>query len=198
MEQGLGGIQETLMAAHTLTELLNAASRNEPGAVDRLVPLLYDELRHLAAAQMAREKPGQTFDATGLVHEAYLRLFDTPHGHAFDNRRHFFAAAAQAMRHILVDNARRKQSLKRGGAARRVAESPELAGPDADARLLALDEALTRLAVENPLAARVVELHQFAGLGHDRVAETLGLTVYRAREKWNYARAWLKAAVADF
>jgi len=180
-----------------LTQILNAIESGDARAAEQLLPLVYDELRRLAAAQMARERPGQTLDATALVHEAWMRLVpDAKANAAFENRRHFFAAAAEAMRRILIDNARRKKSLKRGGAAERVA-LPEIAAPDADDQLLALDEALTRLAAEDPVAARVVELRHFAGLGHEQIAETLGITVYLARQKWTFARAILKAALAD-
>jgi RNA polymerase sigma factor (TIGR02999 family) len=197
---GLIGVREVFWLlwpfVNDLTQLLNAAGQGDSHAAAQLMPLIYDELRRVAALQMAREKPGQTLDATALVHEAYLRLVDQGDGQQFANVRHFFAAAAQAMRRILVENARRKQSLKRGGEARRV-WTADLAAPDPDDRLLALDEALTRLAARDPLAARVVELHHFAGLGHDQVAEALAITVYLARRKWTYARAWLRAAVTD-
>src|SRR5262245_19562748 len=180
-----------------VTQILNAIEAGDARAAERLLPLVYDELRGLAAAQMARERPGQTLDATALVHEAWLRLApDANPNAAFENRRHFFAAAAEAMRRILIDNARRKKSLKRGGAAERVA-LPDLATPDADDQLLALDEALTRLAAEDAMAARVVELRHFAGLGHEQIAETLGITVYLARQKWSFARAYLKSALAN-
>jgi RNA polymerase sigma factor (TIGR02999 family) len=147
-----------------VTRILNAIEAGDPKAAEQLFPLVYDELRQLAAAQMAREKPGQTLDATTLVHEAWLRLApDAKSKGAFENRRHFFGAAAGAMRRILIDNARRKKSLKRGGAAERVA-LPDLATPDADDQLVALDEALTRLEGDDSIAARVVELRHFAGL----------------------------------
>ena len=138
------------------------------------MPQVYAELRQLAAQRLANEKPGQTLDATALVHEAYLRLVGDQH---FDNRGHFFAAAAEAMRRVLVDNARRKLSAKRGGSAQRLALS-DVAASDADERLIALDEALAQLAGDDPLAARVVELHHFAGLPHDQVAAALDTTVY--------------------
>jgi RNA polymerase sigma factor (TIGR02999 family) len=184
-----------------VAQILNAIDAGKAHAAAQLLPLVYDELRRLARAQMAREKPGQTLDATALVHEAWLRLVpnrsDEPGGSPkFANRRHFFGAAAEAMRRILIDNARRKKSLKRGHAAQRV-PLPDVASPDADDRLLALDEALRRLAAEDPLAGRIVELRHFAGLRHEQIAETLGITVYLARQKLTYARAWLKSAVAD-
>ena len=134
---------------------------------------------------------GHTLQATALVHEAYLRLVDVEQAQLWDGRRHFFAAAAMAMRRILVESARRKASQKRGGRLRRV-DLVDQAASDPDDDLLALDEALNRLMVEDPIAARVVELRQFAGLGHEEIAATLGITVYLARQKWTYARAWLR------
>jgi RNA polymerase sigma factor (TIGR02999 family) len=180
-----------------VTRILSAIQQGDPQAAAQLLPLVYDELRKLAAAKMAQEKPGQTLDATALVHEAYLRLVeDERRGSAppWDNRRHFFAAAAEAMRRILVENARHKQRHKHGGGLQRVdlADQP---APTADEELLALDEALGRLAAEDAVAARVVELRHFAGLGHEQIAGTLGITVYQARQKWTYARAWLRAAL---
>jgi RNA polymerase sigma factor (TIGR02999 family) len=160
-----------------------------------LLPLVYDELRRLAAHRLTREAPGQTLQATALVHEAYLRLVGGDPDRMWDGRGHFFAAAAEAMRRILVESARRKSRRKRGGGLRRIdlADTPT---PDPDDDLLALDEALTRLADEDPVSAKVVELRQFAGLGHEQVAATLGITVYLARQKWTYARAWLRDAIS--
>src|SRR5262249_18387316 len=144
--------------------------------------------------RLAQESPGQTLQATALVHEVYLRLVDVENAQHWDGRRHFFAAAAEAMRRILVDAARRKARQKRGGGRRRV-DLVDQAASDPDENLLALDQALNRLATEDPVAARVVELRQFAGLGHEEIAATLGITVYRARQKWTYARAWLRDAL---
>jgi RNA polymerase sigma factor (TIGR02999 family) len=176
-----------------VTRILSAIEQGDPDAADQLLPLVYDELRQLAAQKLAREEPGQTLDATALVHEAYLRLVgDQP----FANRRHFLAAAAEAMRRVLIDRARARRSLKRGGDGRRVALDG-LAAPDPDERLLALDEALTRLAGADPLAARVVAMHHFAGMGHEQVAAALEVSVYLARQKWAFARAWLKAALGE-
>jgi RNA polymerase sigma factor (TIGR02999 family) len=176
-----------------VTRILQAIDQGDINAADQLLPLVYDELRKLAAQKLAQEKPGQTLDATALVHEAYLRLVgDQP----FANRRHFFAAAAEAMRRILIDRARARRSLKRGGDGRRVALDG-VAAPDPDDRLLALDEALTQLAGADPLAARVVEMHHFAGLAHEQVAAALEVTVYLAGQKWTFARAWLKAALGE-
>ena len=176
-----------------VTRLLDAAAGGDRQAAADLLPLVYDELRELAAARMGDESPGHTIQPTALVHEAYLRLVGDQ---TFDHQGHFFAAAAEAMRRVLIDHARRRRRTKRGGGRARV-ELDEAAAPDPDERLLALDEALTRLAVEDPVAARVVELRQFAGLGHEQIAATLGTTVYVARQKWTYARAWLRDALAD-
>jgi RNA polymerase sigma factor (TIGR02999 family) len=176
-----------------VTELLNAIEQGKPQSAGQLVPLVYDELRRLAAARLANELPGQTLDATALVHEAYLRLVGNQ---AFHNRRHFFAAAAQAMRRVLVDRARARRSLKRGGDGQR-AHLSDIAGPEHDEQLLALDTALRQLAGEDPLAARVVELHHFAGMPHDQIAAALELSVYQVRQKWRFARAWLKAVLEE-
>jgi len=171
-----------------VTRLLDAAAGGDRQAAADLLPAVYDELRKLAEARLAGEAPGHTLQPTALVHEAYLRLVGDQ---GFDHRGHFFAAAAEAMRRILIDHARGRKRAKRGGDRKR-AELPEVAAPDRDDRLIALDEALTRLAAEDPVAARVVELRQFAGLGHEQIAATLAMTVYAARQKWTYARAWLR------
>jgi RNA polymerase sigma factor (TIGR02999 family) len=174
-----------------VTRLLDAANRGDRQAAADLLPLVYDELRRLAAAKMATEAAGQTLNATALVHEAYLRMVGDQH---FDSRGHFFAAAAEAMRRILIENARRKSRHKHGGQNQRV-ELADVAAPMPDERLLALDEALTRLTAEDPTVAQVVELRQFGGLSHEQIAETLCITVYEARQKWTYARAWLRDAL---
>jgi RNA polymerase sigma factor (TIGR02999 family) len=176
-----------------VTHILEAVAAGDARAANELLPLVYDELRKLAAARLATEKPGQTLQATALVHEAYLRLVGDQR---FDHRGHFFAAAAEAMRRVLVENARRKASLKRGGGFQRVADAAEPAEPDPEDDVIALDDALTKLSAVDSLAARVVELRHFAGLGHEQIAETLDITVYLARQKWTYARAWLRAAIA--
>ena len=183
------------------TRILLAVQQGDQHASEELLPLVYAELRRLAAQKLAHENPGQTLDATALVHEAYLRL--VPSGpdllhpeQRWDGRGHFFAAAAEAMRRILVENARRKSRLKHGGGLQRV-DVADLPAQDPDGQLLALDESLTRLAAEDPQAAQVVNLHHFAGLNHELVAETLGVTVYQARQKWSYARAWLRDALGD-
>jgi RNA polymerase sigma factor (TIGR02999 family) len=177
-----------------VTAILSAMEQGDPHCGRQLLPLVYGELRRLAAQKLAREKPGQTLDATALVHEAYLRLVGRGKEPCWDSRGHFFAAAAEAMRRILVEKARHKRRLKHGGALRRLdlADHP---APEPNEQILALDEALTLLAAEDSVAAKVVELRHFAGLGHEAVAATLGLTVYQARQKWTYARAWLRNAL---
>jgi RNA polymerase sigma factor (TIGR02999 family) len=190
-------IRPVILAHMTeVTRVLSAIDQGDPHAAGQLLPLVYAELRKLAAQKLIQENPGQTLDATALVHEAYLRLVDESQEQQFANRRHFFGAAAEAMRRILVENARRKKSLKRGGGVERV-PIEDVATDKADDQILALDEALSRLAGKDPLAARVVELHHFAGLSHEQVAEALEITVYFARQKWTYARAWLKAVLAN-
>jgi RNA polymerase sigma factor (TIGR02999 family) len=178
-----------------LTRALDGTARNEPGAADRLLPLVYAELRRLAAQKLAREAPGQTLDATALVHEAYLRLVgqgDEPH---WDNRRHFFAAAAEAMRRILVERARRKKSHKHGGRLQRQpledAAPLALASGPPDDELLALDEALTALAAKEPVKAELVKLRYFAGLTIEQAAKALDISTATAERYWAYAKAWL-------
>jgi RNA polymerase sigma factor (TIGR02999 family) len=178
-----------------VTQLLNAASRGDAQAANQLLPLVYDELRRLAAQKLSQEQPGQTLEATALVHEAYVRLVDVEQPPDWDGRGHFFAAAAEAMRRILIDQARRKQRQKHGGDLIRV-ELIDAPAPAEDDRLLALDEALTKLAEVDPQAARIVELRQFTGLGMADIASTLGISAYKAQQKWTYARAWLSAALA--
>jgi RNA polymerase sigma factor (TIGR02999 family) len=172
-----------------VTQLLNAIDRGDPHAAAELLPLVYDELRKLAAVQMAHEKLGQTLDATALVHEAYLRLVGDQQ---FENRRHFFAAAAEAMRRILVESARRKQRLKHGGGLKRAefpADVPAAASPVED--VVAVDEALKKLAAADPQAAELVKLHYFAGLTIEETAAVLGVSERKAYTVWAYARAWL-------
>jgi RNA polymerase sigma factor (TIGR02999 family) len=172
-------------------QLLSALEAGDRHAAAQLLPLVYDELRRLAAAHLAHEKPGQTLDATALVHEAYLRLVGE---RQFNNRGHFFAAAAEAMRRILVDRARQKRAEKRGGAAQRfeLSESDRVILPDPDT-LLAVDEALTLLAVEDGQAADVARLRLFAGLSAEEAAAALGLSRATAFRDWAYARAWIAA-----
>jgi RNA polymerase sigma factor (TIGR02999 family) len=179
-----------------VTRILSAIEKGDPHASEQLLPLVYEELRVLAAQKMAHEKPGQTLDATGLVHEAYLRLVGNGGASApvWDSRGHFFAAAAEAMRRILVENARRKRRLKHGGDFARV-DLTDQPAPSPDDAVLALDHALARFAAEDPTAARVVELRHFGGLGHEQIAAVLGITIYQTRQKWTYARAWLRDAL---
>ena len=180
-----------------VTRILSAIEQGDSHAAAQLLPLVYDELRKLAAQKLAQEKPGQTLQATALVHEAYLRLVGPADAARWDSRGHFFAAAAEAMRRILVDAARRKRTEKHGGHRRRVALSDVPANPEvADERLLALDAALTRLAAEDPVAARVVELRHFAGLSIEDAAAALGLSRATAYRHWTYARAWLRDALS--
>jgi RNA polymerase sigma factor (TIGR02999 family) len=174
-----------------VTAILSAIKQGNRVAAEKLLPLVYEELRKLAAQRMSQERPGQTLDATALVHEAYVRLVKVPEPGQWDSRGHFFAAAADAMRRILVENARRKRRLKHGGQRHRVPIA-DVADEDEDSRLLALDDALTRLAEEDRQAAQVVQMHRFGGLSHELVAQSLGLTVYRVRQKWTYAQAWLR------
>ena len=172
-----------------VTRILSAIEQGDPHAAAQLLPLVYDELRKLAAQQLAQEKPGQTLQATALVHEAYLRLVGDQQ---FANRRHFFAAAAQAMRRILVESARRKQLLGRVNL-----EGIEPAAKVEDERFLELHDALERLAGAEPTAARIVELRVFAGLSVDDAAAALGLSRATAYREWTFARAWLAIALAD-
>jgi RNA polymerase sigma factor (TIGR02999 family) len=178
-----------------VTRLLDAAAAGDGRAAADLLPLVYAELRKLAAARLGREAPGQTLDATSLVHEAYLRLVG---GGGFDGRGHFFAAAAEAMRRILIDQARRKDRPKHGGDRRRV-ELDERAVPPAAGRaddLLALDEALADLAREDPAKAELVKLRYFAGLTLDQAAACLGISPATAKRHWTLARAWLFQALS--
>ena len=175
-----------------VTRILDAIGQGDAGAAAQLLPLVYDELRRLAARRMAQEKPGQTLQPTALVHEAYLRLVGTGEERHWDNRSHFFVAAAEAMRRILVENARRKRSLKRGGDRQRLdlnLEQP--VEVERSAPLLALDEALDRLEARDVDKAQLVKLRYFAGMTIEQAAETLGISVTTANRWWSYARAWL-------
>lgn len=177
-----------------LTQGLSAMEQGEPHAAEQLLPLIYDELRKLAAQMLAREKPGQTLQPTALVHEAYLRLVAPGTPREYKDGSHFFAVAATAMRRILIDNARRKLTLKRGGGLEReVLEIVAAPGPDAE--ILALDEALEKLAGADPVKAKLVELRYFAGLSNDEAASVLGISPSTADRHWAYARAWLQAEV---
>jgi RNA polymerase sigma factor (TIGR02999 family) len=180
-----------------VTEILSDLAQGDTRAAGQLLPLVYEELRKLAAARLSEEAPGNTLTATALVHEAYLRLVGPADTARWDSRGHFFAAAAEAMRRILVDAARRKRTAKHGGHRRRVALTDVPANPEVgDGPLLALDAALTRLAAEDPVAARVVELRHFAGLSIEDAASALGLSRASAYRHWTYARAWLRDALS--
>jgi RNA polymerase sigma factor (TIGR02999 family) len=181
-----------------LTQILASIEAGDPHAAEQLLPLVYGELRKLAAQRMAGEKPGQTLEPTALVHEAYLRLIGHDGGQHWDHRGHFFAAAAEAMRRILVENARRKQGPRRGGDRQRIDADPNLMGDSAPAYdLLALDEALSRLASESPVRAELVKLRFFAGLTVPEAAKILGISVATAERYWSYARTWLFAQLND-
>jgi RNA polymerase sigma factor (TIGR02999 family) len=196
LRSGLGA--GTLTGMTDVTRLLDAASAGDPAAAADLLPLVYAELRKLAAAWLARERPGQTLDATALVHEAFLRLVGGDRPHDWNGRGHFFGAAAEAMRRILIDQARRKGRPKHGGDRDRV-DLDELAVPPAAGRaddLLALDEALTALAREDPAKAELVKLRYFAGLTLDQAAACLGISPATAKRHWAVARAWLFDALS--
>ena len=180
-----------------VTRILSAVEHGDPTAAEQLLPLVYDELRRLAAQRLAREKPGQTLQATALVHEAYLRLVGGDQPRDWDGRAHFFAAAAEAMRRILIDRARHKQTHKAGGGRRRLdldAIEPALEEGDGD-RLLALDDALRQLEAEDPRKAELVKLRFFAGLTAEQAAAALGVSTSTAEKDWAYARSWLRVAI---
>lgn len=179
-----------------VSQILLQIEEGDPEAAEQLLPLVYEELRKLAAANLANEKPGQTLQATALVHDAYLRLVDVEKPQHWNSRGHFFAAAATAMRRILVENARRKQGLKHGGNRQRV-NLPDVSEAESEVneKLLALDEGLDLLAKEDEVAAQVVEMRRFGGLSHEQIAAALQISVYQARQKWTYARAWLHAFI---
>ena len=184
-----------------VTQILGQIDAGDGGAAERLLPLIYQELRQLAAARMAHERPGQTLDATALVHEAYLRLVGDAAGqHAprWDSRGHFFAAAAESMRRILVESARKKKRHRHGGGRYRVdlQENLSLADSPHD-DLLALDEALTRLAAREPAKAELVKLRYFAGLSIDEAADVMHISRTTAKRYWAFARAWLLAEIDD-
>src|SRR5262245_17727990 len=181
-----------------VTRILGQIEQGDPQAAERLLPLVYHELRRLAAQKLAREKPGQTLQATALVHEAYLRLVGVEQAQHWDGRGHFFAAAAEAMRRILIDSVRRKRRPKHGGDRTRVNldEACSLAEGPAD-DLLALDEALDQLAREEPAKAELVKLRYFAGFSLEEAGELLGLSRTTAKRHWAYARAWLYAALQE-
>jgi RNA polymerase sigma factor (TIGR02999 family) len=178
-----------------VTRILSAIEQGDPRAAAQLLPLVYDELRKLAAQRLAQEKPGQTLQATALVHEAYLRLVDVEQTQHFHSRRHFFAAAAEAMRRLLVEHARRKKRLRHGGELHRQpleGNEPAIATPVDEIDLLTLHEALDQLEARSPRKAQVVKLRYFAGFTLPEVAEILGIAQSTAEADWTYAKAWLK------
>jgi RNA polymerase sigma factor (TIGR02999 family) len=179
---------------HDVTRILSAVHQGDPAAARELLPLVYEELRKLAAQRLTDEKPGLTLQATALVHEAYLRLVDVDYRQQWKGRAHFFAAAAEAMRRILIDNARRRKAQKRGdGWQQQQLEAVAL--PETDDEVLALDEALQKLATIEPVKAKLVELRYFAGLTGEQAAEVLGISPTTADRHWAYARAWLQAEI---
>jgi RNA polymerase sigma factor (TIGR02999 family) len=179
------------------TRILCAIEQGHPQAAELLLPLVYDELRQLAAQRLAQETPGQTLQPTALVHEAYLRLVDSDRAQHWNSRGHFFAAAAEAMRRILVESARRKQRLKHGGGRAREHEDRDFACPERPAWLLALDEALDRLTATSPQAAELVKLRYFAGFSSNEAASLLGISPRKANQVWAYARAWLREEIGE-
>jgi len=181
----------------SVTRILEAIQAGQTRAAEELLPVVYDELRRIARAKMAREQPGQTLQPTALVHEAWLRLGGDTQA-AWQNRAHFFAAAAEAMRRILIEKARRRQRVRHGGGLERTdLDEIEIAGPEADERLLEIHEALDRLAQEDPARAEVVKLRYFVGLSDREVAEALGLSERTVERHWAYAKVWLLRAVRD-
>ena len=181
-----------------VTQILSDLAKGDNHAAGQLLPLVYEELRKLAAARMADEAPGNTLNATALVHEAYLRLVEPTDAVRWDNRGHFFAAAAEAMRRILVEAARRKQRAKHGGDRTRIdLADVQPAAPDLRHDLVALDAELTKLTAEDPQAAKLVELRHFAGLSVAEAAQTLGISPRTADRVWSFARAWLHRELAD-
>jgi RNA polymerase sigma factor (TIGR02999 family) len=181
-----------------LTRILSAIEQGDPHAAEQLLPLVYDELRKLAAQKLAQEKPGQTLQPTALVHEAYLRLVGGEPDVRWNSRGHFFAAAAEAMRRLLVEDARRKRSRKHGGGhSRKEFDADLIAAPQAADNLLALNEALTRLAATEPQVAELVKLRYFAGLTVSEAAKCLGIAPRTADAWWAYAKAWFQAALRD-
>ena len=182
-----------------VTRILSAIEQGDPRAAEQLLPMVYDALRKLAAQKLAQERPGQTLEATALVHEAYLRLVGASLEHTaeeWQGRAHFFSAAAEAMRRILIEKARRKSRQKHGGGQPRAdIDLANLAAPMPDADLLALDEAMTRLAAEDPIRAQLVRLRFYAGLTNDEAAHVLGISAVTAKRYWRYARAWLHREV---
>jgi RNA polymerase sigma factor (TIGR02999 family) len=175
-----------------VTQILSQIESGDPSASNQLLPLVYEELRKLAAAKLIQEKPGQTLQATGLVHEAYLRLVDKDRVKHWNSRRHFFMAAAESMRRILIENARRKQQIGRGGDWQRIEFPAEIGGNGESDDLVALDESLGRLEEHDSMAAELVKLRYFAGMTMSEAALTLGIPLRTAERNWTYARTWLR------
>lgn len=181
-----------------VTQILAAIEDGDAEASQRLLPLVYDELRKLAAQRLAKEPPGQTLQATALVHDAFIRLVDVERQQKWNSRGHFFGAAAEAMRRILVESARRKRRIKHGGElARQQLKEAEIVAPDVKHDLLALDEALTRLAQQDAIKARLVELRFFTGMTVDEAAQVLGISAITAKRYWRFARAWLHREIVE-
>jgi RNA polymerase sigma factor (TIGR02999 family) len=181
-----------------VTRILSAIEEGDPAAARQLLPLVYDELRKLAAQKLAQEKPGQTLQATALVHEAYLRLVDVEQAQHWNSRGHFFGAAAEAMRRILVDRAREKGRAKRGGDCQRFdVDALELATEVTPDQLLVIDDALAQLERDDPIAAQIVKLRYFTGLTVEEAGQALGVATTTAYRHWNYARAWLHSELLD-
>jgi RNA polymerase sigma factor (TIGR02999 family) len=187
----LAGNKSTRACLSDVTLLLNSVEQGEPTAAERLLVLVYEELRRLAASKMSHESSDQTLQPTALVHEAWLRLVGNNRT-SFQNRAHFFSAAAEAMRRILIDRARRKLSVRHGGEYERIsADQLDLAAPDADQELLVVDEVLDKFTQQHPVKAEVVKLRFFAGMTHDEIAQVLGMSEATARNYWTFARAWI-------
>jgi RNA polymerase sigma factor (TIGR02999 family) len=181
-----------------VTQILSQIESGDPVAAEKLLPLVYEELRRLAAHKMAQENPGQTLEATALVHEAYIRLVDSAEARHWDSRGHFFAAAAEAMRRILVEQARRKGRLKRGGElVRHDLQEFEILTQVKPEEIVAVDEALRKLETQNAAAAQLVKLRYFAGMTIPESAEAIGISSRKADQLWAYARAWLLAEIGD-
>jgi RNA polymerase sigma factor (TIGR02999 family) len=181
-----------------VTRILSAIEHGDPSAAEQLLPLVYEELRKLAAAKMAQEKPGQTLQATALLHEAYVRLVDTEKAQHWNSRGHFFGAAAEAMRRILVEKARKKATEKQGGDLQKVdIDGLDIAGSASPEQLLAIDEAVSQLTAVNAIAGGIVKLRYFAGLSVEQSAAALGVSSKTAYRHWNYARAWLHSELME-
>jgi RNA polymerase sigma factor (TIGR02999 family) len=196
--QARAGRPTAVIAMNDVNRILSAIEHGDPKAADELLPLVYRELRRLAQQRLAREKPGQTLQATALVHEAYLRLVDHQDAQRWDNCGHFLAAAAEAMRRILVENARRKRAEKHGGRMERQdLDAIDIAAPTPSEDLLALDEALTKLEAEDSIKAQLVKLRYFAGLSEEDAARTLGISRATVQRHWRYAKAWLHSELRD-